>query len=132
MNSGDLKMHKYVKISKSNFFTITIFSLHSIFLESNKEKILALCGPVVSALWFNPFTDGKRVGLIPVHPWLLHVCCVVTILCNYPEKWRILLFQHRFISGLLCQACKCDLYVHSINIKFEIIARPISHCQWNF
>ena len=34
MNSGDLKMYKYVKISKLNFFTITILSLHCICSES--------------------------------------------------------------------------------------------------
>ena len=34
MNSGDHKTYKYVKISKSNFFAITILSLHSICLES--------------------------------------------------------------------------------------------------
>ena len=38
MNSGDLKRYKYVKISKSNFFTITILSLHSIHSESKKGK----------------------------------------------------------------------------------------------
>ena len=38
MNSGDLKTYKYVKISKSNFFTITMLSLRSICSESNKEK----------------------------------------------------------------------------------------------
>ena len=34
MNSGDIKMYKYVKISKSNFFTITILSIHSTCSES--------------------------------------------------------------------------------------------------
>ena len=37
INSGDLKTYKRVKISKSNFFTITILSLHSICSESNKK-----------------------------------------------------------------------------------------------
>ena len=36
MNSRDLKMYKYVKISKSNFFMITILSLNSICSESKK------------------------------------------------------------------------------------------------
>ena len=36
MNSGDLKTYKCVQISKSNFFTITILSLHSICSESKK------------------------------------------------------------------------------------------------
>ena len=40
MNSGDLKMYKYVKISKSNFFTITLLSLHSICSESKKYQSL--------------------------------------------------------------------------------------------
>ena len=46
MNSGDLKTYKCVKISKSNFFTITILSLHSICSESKKrilKKILVPC-----------------------------------------------------------------------------------------
>ena len=34
MISGDLKTYKCVKISKSNFFTITILSLYSICSES--------------------------------------------------------------------------------------------------
>ena len=38
MNSGDLKTYKCVKISKSNFFTITILFLHSICSESKKEE----------------------------------------------------------------------------------------------
>ena len=38
MNSGDFKMHKYIKISKSIFFTITILSLHSICSESNNNN----------------------------------------------------------------------------------------------
>ena len=38
MNSGDLKTYKYVKISKSNFFTITMLSLHSICSESKKTS----------------------------------------------------------------------------------------------
>ena len=38
MNSGNLKTYKYVKISKSNFFVITILSLQSICSESNKNK----------------------------------------------------------------------------------------------
>ena len=37
MNSGDLKTYKSIKISKSNFFTITILSLHSICSESKKQ-----------------------------------------------------------------------------------------------
>ena len=37
MNSGDLKTYEYVKISKSNFFTITILPLHTICSESKKE-----------------------------------------------------------------------------------------------
>ena len=38
MNSGDLKMYKYVKISKLNFFMFTILSLHSICLESENKN----------------------------------------------------------------------------------------------
>ena len=37
MNSGDLKTYKYEKISKSNFFTTSILSLHSICSESNNK-----------------------------------------------------------------------------------------------
>ena len=36
MNSGDQKTYKYVKISRSNFFMITILSLRSICSESKK------------------------------------------------------------------------------------------------
>ena len=36
MNSGDLKTYKYVKISKLNFFTITMLSLHIMRSESKK------------------------------------------------------------------------------------------------
>ena len=39
MNSGNLKTYKYVKVSKSNFFTITIFS-YSICSKSKNEKIV--------------------------------------------------------------------------------------------
>ena len=42
MNSRDLKTSKYVKISKSNFFAITILSLHSICSESKKGKLTRL------------------------------------------------------------------------------------------
>ena len=42
MNSGDLKTYKYVKITKSNFFTITILSLHSIYSESKKRMVSIL------------------------------------------------------------------------------------------
>ena len=38
MNSGDLKTYKYFKISKLNFFSITILSLHSICSESNNQQ----------------------------------------------------------------------------------------------
>ena len=42
MNSGDLKTHKCIKISKSMFFIITILSLRGICLKSesktNKKK----------------------------------------------------------------------------------------------
>ena len=38
MNSRDLKTYKHDKISKSNFFTITIFSLHSIGLENKNNN----------------------------------------------------------------------------------------------
>ena len=37
MNSGDLNTYKHVKISKSNIFTITMLSLHSICSESKKQ-----------------------------------------------------------------------------------------------
>ena len=38
MHAGDLKTYQYVKISKSNIFTITILSLHRICSESNKKS----------------------------------------------------------------------------------------------
>ena len=38
MNSENLKRYKYVKISRSNFFTTTIHSLHSVWSESKKKK----------------------------------------------------------------------------------------------
>ena len=39
MNSGDLKTYKYVKVSKSDFFTTTILFLHNICSERNKMNI---------------------------------------------------------------------------------------------
>ena len=39
MNSIDLKTYKFVKISKSNFFTITVLSIHNLCSES-KNKYL--------------------------------------------------------------------------------------------
>ena len=41
MNSGDLEPYKNIKISKSDFFLITILSLHTICPENEKEKIPA-------------------------------------------------------------------------------------------
>ena len=38
MDSGDPKTYKCVKISKSNFFTSTILSLHSLCSEYKKQK----------------------------------------------------------------------------------------------
>ena len=40
MNSEDLKAYKYDKISKLNFFTITMLSLHIIRSESKKYIII--------------------------------------------------------------------------------------------
>ena len=49
MNSEDLITYKYIKISKSNFFTIAILSLHSICSESKKGfKILGFSPPLPS------------------------------------------------------------------------------------
>ena len=39
MNSGDLKTYKCVKISKSNFFTIAMLSLHSMCSESKNQEL---------------------------------------------------------------------------------------------
>ena len=38
MDSGDRKTYKYVKLSKSNFFTITVLSSHSICSECKKGE----------------------------------------------------------------------------------------------
>ena len=35
MNSEEFKTYKYIKVSKSNFFLITIFNVHSIYSECN-------------------------------------------------------------------------------------------------
>ena len=39
INSGDLRIYKYVKISKSIFLMITILSFHSVSLASNNREI---------------------------------------------------------------------------------------------
>ena len=66
MNSGDLKTYKYVKISKSNFFTITILFPHNVCSETKNafkiEKVVLqtdvkkLCGPEKGLFTFRTYT----------------------------------------------------------------------------
>ena len=39
MNSGDFKAYQYVKISKSNFFMITVLFLNNTYLETIKKAL---------------------------------------------------------------------------------------------
>ena len=50
MNSGDLKRYKHIKISKSNFFTITIRSLNCICSKSKNLTIFIVEHKITKAM----------------------------------------------------------------------------------
>ena len=86
MNSGELKTYKYVKISKSNFFMITILSLHSICSESKKlfQHVLNLKTKLksftcCSCTFFFPQIIFCRILEVWKRCWILWDCNFYTL-----------------------------------------------------